>query len=114
MMSESIFMKRVRGELSDEESRWWRAYFMSAAALALCCALAFDAVRTGHSYFSCFVPVFYAWIWRALHSCKQLLASMAANSSSPELTKLSSELRNVLLYLNMTILGIVIFCVARK
>ena len=111
MTSESIFMKRVRGVLSDEESRWWRTYVISATTLAFCTALAFRAVHSGHSYWCWALPITYAGLWKCLYRCKQLLSSMAEESSSPALPKLSAEIHTLALSASLIILCFGIFFV---
>jgi len=111
MTSESIFMKRVHGVLSEEESRWWRTYVMSTVTLALCTALAFRAVHSGHSCWCLMLPIIYAGLCKCLYRCKQFLSSMPAESSSPALPKLSAEIHTLALSANLIVLLFGIFFV---
>jgi hypothetical protein len=101
--------EKLRGSFPAE--RWWRTSVMSAATLLFCIGMAFEAVRSGHSYFSWCVPIFYAVIWDSFHTCEKLLDSMASDNNSPALLKLSSELHSLAGLLNITIVLIGSFCI---
>ena len=104
MMSVASITERLRNAVDTEDARWWRVSVLSAITFAFCCAAAFRAVSSGHSYACLFLPVIYAGIWRGFYRCNQLLKSTRSESSTPALTKLSSALYGLAIGVNTAII----------